>query len=802
MVKLDRHSIELLEFDKIKDRVADLCFSGEGRDLCINKEILIEKDTLEKLLDMSGDLKRRIQSDKGLPHLSFPPIVHCFSLFEKEGTLLEAPQIADIGTYLVSAAKLKAVLTKKSDESYSEALAGKADYPDLKDLSRQIFSLFEADGSIREKQIPELVAIRKKIRETHRDIASISTLYLHDNSGIWQSDVPTQKDGRTVLPVKANFKGKVKGIVHEVSSRGATLFIEPYDLIEKNNNLVELENRYLQVVLKILREITAKLRDALPEIKDVVERVAFLDSLNARARYAVITNSNRAEILTRGLHLKGARHPLLEEKAIPIDLSLTEETKILIITGPNTGGKTVTLKTAGLFAMMNQFALEIPAEEGSGLPVFDNIWADIGDDQSIEASLSTFSGHMRRIAEIIEKSTANSLVLLDELGSGTDPAEGSSLGMAILDKLLVTGSQVLTSSHHGVMKNYGYTRKGAANASVAFDELTHKPTYRIIHGLPGESHAMDIAERNGLPTKLVKVARRYLEGDENEISRIIRELMDKQKELFLRQDDLEKKERALLGEQRKHDLSVHRVRQKEQELKKKGYGELSRFMTDSRKELENLVRELREGEITREKTRQVKNYLQRIEEKSTGVERSIDEVEAVLSGSAVMGDGSKEWGKSRKVLNTIHEGIEVFSGTKGRRGTVIRKERGGKWLVSVGSLRLAFKEEELRPVPPQKGEQKVGISISDVRRDHRPEFELDLRGKRLEDAIHSLELQIDRALMDGLLEFSVIHGMGEGVLQKGVHDYLRKCPGIQDFFFSHPEQGGFGKTIVRLDSST
>jgi DNA mismatch repair protein MutS2 len=477
--------------------------------------------------------------------------------------------------------------------------------------------------------------------------------------------------------------------------------------------------------------------------------------------------------------------------------------RAVIITGPNTGGKTVALKTAGLLALMNQSGLPLPAGEGTCLPVFDGVYADIGDEQSLSQSLSTFSAHMTTIADIISRAGENSLVLLDELGSGTDPGEGSAIAMAIMDHFIETRTCLIVTTHHGILKNYGYTREGVENASMEFDGRTLSPTFRIVMGIPGESRALEIAARNGLPPDIAARAGNYLAGEQADISALIRGLREKHQEFDALTIEGKKEETRLREERRKADLKELRLKQKELQLKAEGTGNLRRFLEESRKTLENLVRELREGELTREKTLKVKEYLSDLEasvEKETGSLAREERLLAQERRALEEEDSPADPGTGA----ALGAGTEVMA--SGRRGRILRLDRKAagtkpaRWIVEIGSLRMSFPETGLTALAPSKEEQRPLIAGADLASPAEARMEINLRGMRLEEALEALRRQIDAAVLTGLRSFAVIHGKGDGILQKGVHEYLRNDGAIEDYYFSRPESGGFGRTEVMLKS--
>jgi DNA mismatch repair protein MutS2 len=485
---------------------------------------------------------------------------------------------------------------------------------------------------------------------------------------------------------------------------------------------------------------------------------------------------------------------LLGTSAVPIDLKVPAETAVLLLSGPNTGGKTVSLKTAGLLSLLHQFGLPIPAAPETVLPVWDGVWTDIGDHQSLDQALSTFSSHMTRMAQIFAGSTGRSLVLLDEMASGTDPLEGGALGMSFLDHFLETGATVFGTTHHGALKNYAYTRPRVRNAAVEFDNQSGRPTYRILPDVPGPSHALETAARVGIPEALVARARSLLEGGETDVASVIRTLRDKQLELKTREDEVAAKERDFREDRRKTDLLRLKLKQHEAELKASGLGEMNRFLADSRRTFERLVQDIREGQLSAERIKEVRAFLAATGASLEDQRRVMEAEERELSREEVPPEPPVPPGTP---LLGFAEGRDVYVEPGNRRGTLVRKAGKGRWVVSMGAVKLTLEEAKMRVVQTQ-GKRKAELPTTTFTPDEPPAFSLDLRGFRLEEAVQAVEKQVDRALLSGLNEFSIVHGLGEGVLQKGVQDYLRSRREVKKYCFSHPEEGGFGKTVVQL----
>ena len=780
------HALALLEFGRVREDVAAYCRSDEGREALVASLPLDESEAVEDLKSRVESLRKPMDDGAALPDGVFPPVADAMRVLGKAGAALDVEELYALGIWSEAWTSLRSFAAAAAHEGLRAEAEGS---PDLAAVAGAVFGVLERDGTV--KDLPGLRDIRARIRRANIDIERITAGFFKEEGfrSMLQNEVPTIRDGRTVLAVKSNYRGRVKGIVHEVSQTGQTVFIEPDELVRKNNELVEEEAKYRQELARILREVTARLSSMKDDLVAARAACSAIDGLYARARHAALGRGVFARPAAAGLVLREARHPMLGRSAVPIALELPADARTLIITGPNTGGKTVGLKTVGLLALMNQFGLAIPAAEGSALPVFDGVYADIGDEQSIDQSLSTFSGHMRTIGEILSGATARSLVLLDELGSGTDPEEGCAIAMSLLDEFIARGSLCVVTTHHGILKNYGYSRPGCLNASMDFDQASLSPTYRILMGVPGESRALEVAAKNGLAQEIVQGARKYLAEERADVSELIRGLTEKHRKLEDLESDRRKRLREAMEEQRKADLAALRLKQKELELRERGVSDLRRLLAESRKTLENLVKELREGELGPEKTRAVKDFL-------SGLDLAVGEEEARLE--ALRQEPRRPSPASELELA---EGSAVAIGKLGRRGVALRRAKKGYWVVETDSIRMTLPESEIRPVEeslPAATQFQVELAPRGEGGRTTASFELNLRGFRLAEALEAVEKQVDAASLQGLSIFQIIHGTGEGILGKGIHEYLRKHPAVADYHFARPEEGGYGKTIVRL----
>ncbi len=780
---MEKHTLELLEFHSVLDELRSLCITEEGRTLLGSQDIQVDTQEINGILDIVVEVRSLLESGESEPDMSFPFIQELLPALEKEGNVFEGKEIIDIAVFVNAAYTMERFIRKWTVEAGESRLADLSSFPDLKGTTRRIFSIVDFDGTLKDKKIPVLKKLKDAVLSLKQEIGDTTAGYFKNEKyrGIWQSNLPSQRGERTVLPLKVEYKNRVHGIVHEVSSTGATLFIEPMEIVEKNNRLAVLENQYHAECRKILRELSGLLRSERDGIGEIVQRVAFLDSMFARARYSVNHSCTRADISTERIHLIDARHPLLGKECVPVTITCEKTIQVIVISGPNTGGKTVTLKTVGLLSLMNQFGMEIPVKEGSVVRIFPGMYVDIGDEQSIAMSLSTFSGHMKRVAAFLVESPPGSLVLLDELGSGTDGEEGSALAMAVIDRFIEKGCVVLTTTHQNRLKSYAFSHDKVENASMEFDDTNLAPLFRLQVGFPGESHALDIAEAGGLGEDIIDSARKYISAGNVNISELIRGLNRKKTLLSKREGALFKEREDVLRLRREVEEKEALVRGKEMALREEGTAALSVFLRESRKKLENLVRQVKEQQASKEITREVKSFISDLDAKVTEEQELIDAEQPVEQPGGI-----------------IRPGTDVLVKRSRKTGKVIRKGKHNIWIVQTDSMRVEIPEPELVPVETEQ-KPRPRYDLDGVESSAPSTLELDVRGLRLEEALSAMEKYLDSCIVSGITRFSIIHGKGEGILQMGIQSYLKKSRVVTDFSFSSPETGGFGKTEVKLD---
>lgn len=833
---MDKKTLTELDYYRIRDEVASLCVAEESRFMMNRLEPFSDVEEIESRKALSREWIKYLNTTRSSALSGWNPVYNIFKAVSVEGAAVTLDQTRDLGGFCNSVYNVRGAIESAEGELGLKALPELVKLlPDLGAVSAAIFRIITPDGLLRD--LPQIRAIQEKIANLNSRIKGVMQSFTSNSryADVLESTVPVLRGGRQVLAVKSNRRASVPGIIHEVSQSGLTVYVEPDEAVQCSNELVEAEFELSAEIRKILVELASKIRPYSEDLKSALKIMERLDITRAAAAWGKSRSGVFAENCTENpLLLIQARHPLLGEKAVPIDVKFIEGKRILIITGPNTGGKTVTLKTIALFAMLNQTGFPVPAAEGTRLPFFSGIFADIGDEQSMDESLSTFSGHMKNIARAVRNVNENSLVLLDELGSGTDPQEGAAISMAVLDRLIEKKAFVLITTHQGVIKNYGYTHPQCINASVEFNSDTLSPTYRLLMGVPGESHALDIAKKSGLPGDIVQKAREYIVSEKTDVSALIKGLTEKHSELDSLTQNFERKQEELEEKAFRNEEKTLELKAKELELKSGIQKESQEFLAESRRKLENLVRIIKEGELNREKTVGVKNFIAEltddVEKREQELLRQEEELalqmeefakkekvrtsrkatkkktklkDALKNATSIARpENEREVSGKKQVTLEVLEfapGASVVAGKSRQEGVIVSARGKAQWEVQFGSVNMVMKQKDLTLVSsPKKRTPSYTLDLSGDSKDSRPAYELRLLGLHAEEAVKALERQIDLCVLNGLKHFSVIHGNGNGILRQSVQDYLSNCPTVLDFSFASPENGGFGKTEVIL----
>ncbi len=784
-MKLSKKTLNDLGFFQVLEKIEKYLLFEDSNKALYNRDFLDTEAQIKEFQDKISDIKYLLDNPDVEKPNYFPSLEGVFKIIKSNYQNVEGSDLYNVAIFIDSAQKLykfihQPIFSNKESNNIN-CLLGKEINPCLINFSKEVFYALDESGKVKESH-PIIRELVKRVERTKRERTSFTKDFIKNNKALLQNDVETIREDRIVIPVRNDAKSKVEGFVHGSSSSGSTIFIEPYKIVEYNNSVVLAEQQIQIEIAKIYNNLTNLLRDCIKDLENLSKLVIDIDILYAFARWVIINDCSRVSLSNRKVKLLFARHPLLGEKAVPITLDIDEEIKCVVISGPNAGGKTVTIKTVGLFALLNQFIGFVPATEGSVLPIFDKVYTDIGDEQSIEQELSTFSGHMNSLSKILRNCTENSLVILDELGSATDPNEGGAIAQSIVDFLLNKSKISFITSHLASLKHKAYISDEMLNASMEFDETSHMPTFRVVCGLPGDSHAIDTAIRMKLPQVVIKSAKKYLGDDQFQIGEIVKRLENERLQVEKTLNELEIKEAELRKQKRDVDLYKLKIKQKEHQLKTEQSTELSRFINQSRKELENLVGKLVTGEITKEKTKSVKEFINYLNSKEQNINSQIEVEEEQL--------------KEKRELFDISEGMTVLCGDSKREGTVLKADGKKKWIVQVGSLKITFKEKDLYKAKEVEKPKKVSISYNNET--PRPKNTIDVRGKTLEEALNTVQIQLEACLIHNFNTFSIIHGYGDGILQNGIHKFLKTQSQVKDYRFANPNDGGMGKTYVTL----
>jgi len=790
--------LETLELDKILERLAGHTSFSAGRELALALHPSADIEEVRQRQQETAEAKRLLSLHPGLS-LGGVHDVRPLLKSAEIGATLEPGSLLDILSTLLGGKALRRAIVPNAEQF--PALAAIAQrIEDCPKLVAEIARCINDRGEIIDHASPALARIRRQLVVAHdRLLNHLNKLIASPaNANHLQEALVTQRGGRYVIPLKAEFKGRIPGIVHDQSASGATLFIEPLAVVELGNQWRQLQLDEQHEIERILHELTLAVGEQAAEIQSTVEALAELDLAFAKAEYAFEIKAVEPALLkTSGgletpkvyeevqfpeyLRLVQARHPLLPANmVVPIDVNLGGEFAILVITGPNTGGKTVTLKTVGLLAAMAQSGLQIPAAEGSRLKVFSGLYADIGDEQSIEQSLSTFSSHMTNIIAILEESDDKSLVLLDELGAGTDPTEGSALGRALLSELLERRIPAMTTTHYTELKLFAQATAGVENAAVEFDVRTLSPTYKLTIGLPGRSNAFAIAKRLGFPEPIIAEASKLISAEDKEADRILDRIRRSRKEIGRATHAAQS---ALATARRKEKETRRLLREIERE-RRDLLAEARQQLEAAQEEWRRLQNKVQQQEITQQWLEEAAQRLQKLEREQKAAESAgpmppAPSVEAPLLQEPLEA-GDMVWVSS---LNQTGQIIELVD---------------GEAEVQVGAFRTrvpVLDLEKRQLGTPPAGESGVHIELSPR---PLPSVELDLRGWRVEDVLPELDKYLDDAYLASLPYARIIHGKGTGTLRKVVREALAEHPLVASFRPGELNEGGDGVTIVKL----
>lgn len=790
---MNERTLRVLEFGKLKERLLPYAASSLGRELIEQLQPSRDHAWVERALTETSEARAICR----LEDFPLQGLIDVRVALQRAtlGAMLHPEELQNVAQLCSCARRAQRFFREKADQ-----------YPLLSGHGQQLQALPQLEEAIN-VAISEYGEVRDsasaKLRKVRSDMRTLQNRIKERLDGMvrsatvqkyLQDPIVTLRNDRYVLPVKLEYRGQVPGIIHDQSASGATLFVEPMAVVEINNDLRRLQAEEEQEIERILRELSGLVQGESDALQLNLQCLAQLDLAMAKGKFSYDLRAVQPAVnRDPSLHLQNARHPLLpREGVVPNTVYLGKQFSVLLITGPNTGGKTVTLKTVGLLSLMAQSGLHIPADEGSEVAVFDRIFADIGDEQSIEQSLSTFSSHMTNIVSITEQSDENSLVLLDELGAGTDPAEGAALAMAIIDWLHLAGSRVVATTHYSELKSYAYQKPGVQNASVEFDINTLQPTYRLTIGLPGKSNAFEISQRLGLSEHLIGRAREYLTGEQVKVEDLIRQLEDSRHQAEAERDGA--RQLRLQAETTRAELQK-RLREVEKERGQvitAAKQEARALLNRQKQEMDQLLSQLRQLAL------QAGNSSGR--EIMQGMDEARQQLRQ-LQTEAQVEPANEQRGAAPRLADDrdFQAGDQVLVKHLGQRGQLLADPgENGEVQVQLGALRLNCRVEQLekliaeKPKASQPTYQMVNISRPGVT------LELDLRGQTVDEALPRVDKYLDDAALAGLPHVYLIHGKGTGALRNAVREYIQGHAAVAAYRLGGPSEGGSGVTVVEL----
>ena len=773
---------EVLEFGRIRERLASLAETGPGKARALALEVWSDKERVSRELGETSEARRLDDEGEAVALRDLPDVAPFLDALGIEGRTLAVPDFIALSVFAGMAKKTRGRLSAREDD-LPKLWAMTQKLPNLREIETELGRVLDTEKSdLRDDASAELAKLRASLGRLRQKLQKTldRTLASRDNAKLLQETIVTTRNGRSVLPVKAECKSQFRGIVHGASASGATLFIEPMATVELNNEIASVLDRERQEVRRILVALTGRLRPSLPALTEAFELMTELDLAQAKGRLSAFHRATEPR-LGEGLALVDARHPLVDE-AVPVSFHVSGKRRGLVFSGPNTGGKTVALKTAGILSLMVQAGLHVPASSQSSFPIFRSLFADIGDDQSIASNLSTFSSHLAKMVAMENELELPSLLILDEVGAGTDPSEGGALGTALVEHFLARGALVIASTHHGLLKAYASTTEGIDAASFQFDPKTYAPTYTIVEGARGRSLAFEMAERLGLPSKIITRARELQSGRERQVGELVERLEAESAELDAQRERIARDRRAATAARARIEA--------EEEEERLGRGErLTSFRRELEEELDSTRRELRE--VVAEARQASKEQSSHLNELEKTLSAKLESAAAPLISKVEAETAPLETTASKDA--ELEPGMRVLVASFGMEGEILRLVGNGQAEVNVRDKKLRLPVEKLEPLPRRPAPRPTTRSEYGLELKKTPS-ELNLIGCTVEDALDRADKFLDDAFLSEHREVRLIHGHGTGRLKRALREWLTGHPQVAN---QKSENRG-GVTVVEI----
>ena len=777
---MNKKILDILEFDQIKAQLAQSLSTSQGQAEMANLSPISDKVRIQKWFDELSEFGTIVQENGPVPLSNTADLTEILRRIELDASLA-SQEFAKIKKVLRLANETRRFFEQAVNVSFPILGQTIDKFVDVSYLLG-LLQVIDAAGALSDTASDKLFTLRQNIKKGDAEVKKILAEILSKSQASLTESIITIRQGRPVLPVRSDSKNKIPGIVHDMSASGQTFYIEPNRVVQLNNDIAQKKIEEKNEVASILRELAEAIKPHIDDIRQNTWLIGQIDLINAKYRYQIAQKATVPQISDhKAIKLYAARHPLIDPKIVVAnDLLFDQTLETIVITGPNTGGKTITLKTLGVAQLMAQSGLPILADLGSQVGIFTEIFADIGDEQSIAQSLSTFSSHMTNIVKILDQVDAKSLVLFDELGAGTDPKEGAALAISILDFLKAKHAKTLATTHYPELKAYGVESVGVENASMAFDLDNFRPTYRLVQGVPGRSNALEISRRLGLPSQILEEAAGFLTEDEHDVNVMIASLEQKNQEMTesARQIKSLEKDNQLLH----HDLTRA----------------LENFNRDREKELNKARQEAQD--IVKVAVEEADHILKNLQEKSLLKPHEIIDAKHQLGELApeIVDLSKNKVLKKAKAKRGLKPGVEVLVLSYNQRGNLVRLAKDGRWEVQMGLITTKLSEDEFEPIEPDETVKKVKTKAVKKTVTSNIKAQLDLRGVRYEEAQKMLDDYMDQALLANLHQITIVHGIGTGVIRDMVREYLQRSRHVKSYTYAPQNAGGSGASIVTL----
>ena len=819
-------------FDRVREQVASLCSMQVAREIILSQHCSTSRSEIEHRQEIADEMRVLLMLDVDAPRDEFPDVDLIVSKIGVEGTFLSVEEVVVLRRALTAVGNMVGFIMSRSESQYPRLRKRSESVCIFPDVVRRINQIIDDEGQIRDGASPELLYIRRSIREHEGQVTKRLNQVLNNakRAGIVDADAMVSiRDGRAVIPVSAGNKRKLSGFIHDESATGKTFYIEPVEVVELNNQLRELEYAERREIVRLLTEFTEELRPDAEPIARAGEYLADMDAVRAKARWAIENSAGKPVVsLDDRLVLRHAFHPLLAQtlkrenkELVKLDMQLDREKHILVISGPNAGGKSVCLKTTGMVQYMFQCGFPVTAGEMSELPIFENICLDIGDEQSMDNDLSTYSSHLLNMKATLQAASSKTLVLIDEFGSGTEPVIGGAIAEAILERLLDRGCYGVITTHYSNIKYYATGTDGIANGAMMFDVQNIRPLFKLEQGKPGSSFAVEIARKIGLPEDIIRLASDKAGSDHINLERQLREIARDRRYWSQKRDRIRQTDRKVEELESSYTEQLSRIKQERQQILREAKQEAQRLIADANRQIENTIRTIKEAQAEKELTRLARRELEEFKEAVEEVGSSFDgekverEMERLMRRKARREEDKKRRGEAPEqkpqVAKPAPKPIEVGSKVRiagQEMPGVVQSIKGRKAQVAFGQILTTVDCEKLvvvsnaeykKAVKPVAPRTVLSVDISSRKLNFRDS--VDVRGMRASEALEVVQDLIDDALMVGVGGVTILHGKGTGALKEEIRRYLRSISEVASATDEHADRGGAGITVVRFHTN-